>query len=234
MSVHIYESADELATAAAAHIADTIATSDRTVSLGLAGGGTPAASYQRLADLPVDWSRVVMWLGDERWVPHDDPESNTLMAREALVDRVMGRLLAPDTAFGDPHEAARRYAAQLAEVFHEGRPDLVLLGIGDDGHTASLFPGTEALAVTDTNSDRTYLANWVETKDTWRLTASFPLLWRAREIVFLVQGEGKSGVLAEIVDRHHPYPAQQVAAGAAQVRWLVDAAAASRLRSAPR
>jgi 6-phosphogluconolactonase len=229
MSVHVFPTAADLAAAAAGHIADTISAADRTFSLGLAGGSTPAATYRDLVKADVDWGRVVMWLGDERWVPHDHEESNTRMVRSTLVDHVLGTFLAPDTAFGDPGEAAAHYAEGLATAFHDGRPDLVLLGIGDDGHTASLFPGTEALT-----AGGAYLATWVEQKQTWRLTASMPLLWSAREIVFLVQGENKAGVLAEIIDNDRPYPAQQVAAGAGNVRWMVDAAAAAQLRSVPR
>ncbi|MDJ0952292.1 MAG: 6-phosphogluconolactonase [Acidimicrobiia bacterium] len=230
MSVHIFPDPEALATATANHIADVVAEADRMITLGLAGGGTPAATYQKLAGGSLDWSKVVMWLGDERWVPHDHAESNTRMARETLVDPVLGRFLAPNTAFGAPEDAAADYSQTLNDVFHQGRPDLVLLGIGDDGHTASLFPGTDALEA----ESGVYLASWVEQKNTWRLTASMPLLWSAREIVFLVQGQSKAQILSQIVDDGDPYPAQRVAQGADNVRWMVDAAAAGRLRSVPR
>ncbi len=230
MSVHIFSDPDVLANAAADHIADYLSGTDRIMTLGLAGGGTPAATYIELANRDLDWRNVVMWLGDERWVPHDHSESNTRMAHETLADKVVGTLVAPDTAFGDPGGAAAAYAEKLSDIFHEGRPDLVLLGIGDDGHTASLFPGTEALEATA----GVYLANWVEQKDTWRLTATMPTLWSAREIVFLVQGSGKAGILGQIIDDQHPYPAQRVASGADNVRWFVDEAAAAGLRSLPR
>jgi 6-phosphogluconolactonase len=230
MSVHIFPTPEELATGAAQHIADVIGEADRAISLGLAGGGTPIATYEALTSLGVDWGKVVAWLGDERWVPHDHSQSNTRMAREALIDRVLCRFVAPDTAFGDPAAAATAYSAALDDIFNDGRPDLVLLGIGDDGHTASLFPGTEALDIVDGS----YLANWVPQMDTWRLTASLPLLWSAREVVFLAQGSGKAGVLAQIIDGQHPYPAQRVAAGADNVLWMLDAAAAAKLRSVPR
>lgn len=229
MSVHVFPTGADLALAAATYIAEAIAAADRKFSLGLAGGSTPAATYRQLAKADVPWDRVVMWLGDERWVPHDHEESNTRMARSTLVDRVLATFLAPDTAFGDPNDAAIHYSEILGGAFHEGRPDIVLLGMGDDGHTASLFPGTDALL-----AEGVFLANWVEQKQTWRLTASLPLLWSAREIIFLVQGESKAGVLAEIIDEDRAYPAQQVAAGSDNVRWMVDAAAASRLRSVPR
>jgi 6-phosphogluconolactonase len=230
MSVHIFPDPEALAVAAADHVAAYVTGIERPLTLGLAGGSTPAATYAELAGRDIDWSRVTMWLGDERWVPHDHEESNTRMAHQALIDRVVARLVAPDTAFGEPEAAAVAYSHVLRDVFHEGRPDLVLLGIGDDGHTASLFPDTEALEA-DTIA---YLANWVEQKELWRLTASMPMLWSARELVFLVQGESKAGILSQIIDGGHPYPAQRVAAGAASVQWMVDEAAASRLRSLSR
>ena len=230
MSVHIYADPETLAVAVADHIATFVAEAARHVTLGLAGGSTPAATYKQLAGRNVDWSQVTMWLGDERWVPHDHPDSNTRMIRATLVDKVLGRLVAPNTAFGDPAGAAISYAAQLETIFHDGAPDLVLLGVGGDGHTASLFPETDAL----TAEEGIYLANWVEATSSWRLTASLPLLWSAREVLFLVQGEGKAGVLSQIIDENHPYPAQQVAAGADVVRWMVDEAAASQLHSIPR
>jgi len=229
MTVHIYPTPESLAAAAADRIADYVNGIARPVTIGLAGGGTPGATYTELAQRDVDWRNATMWLGDERWVSHDHHDSNTRMAHETLVDKVVGTLLAPDTAFGDPTDAARAYSQTLTGVFHEGRPDLVLLGIGDDGHTASLFPDTAALEA----SEGLYVANWVESKKTWRLTATMPLLWSAREIMFLVQGQSKAEILAHIIDEGHPYPAQRVAMGASSVCWMVDAAAASRLRSTP-
>ena len=152
------------------------------------------------------------------------------MARAALADRVVARLLAPDTAFGEPAAAAKAYSELLGRVFHENRPDLVLLGIGDDGHTASLFPRSPALG----DDSDIYLANWIEEKDSWRLTASMSLLRSARELVFLVQGEGKAEVLSQIIDDGLPFPAQRVASGAEAVRWMIDEAAASKLRTVSR
>lgn len=230
MSVHIYPSTEALAGAAAEYVASCIRETDRSSTLGLAGGTTPQAAYRHLAALDVDWHRVTMWLGDERWVPHDHPESNTRMVRETLADTVVARLVAPDTAFGEPADAASSYGRTLGSIFHEGRPDLVLLGMGEDGHTASLFPGSQTLDA----DDGLYLADWVKEKGTWRLTASMPLLWSARELVFLIQGEGKARTLAQIIDDGRPFPAQRVAAGADSVRWMLDEAAASRLRSIPR
>ncbi len=219
---------DAVAVAAAERIAAALS-APRPVTLGLAGGGTPAATYRLLVDAPIDWHGVTLWLGDERWVPPDSPESNARMARETFVDAVGATLLAPDHAIGDPERAAAAYAAGLAQAWAERdglrAPDLVLLGMGDDGHTASLFPSDPMLEV----SDRSYAAGFVAAKRAWRLTATMPLLHSARELVFLVTGEAKAGVLTRILEGGEPLPAQLVAAGASHVTWLVDAGAASEL-----
>jgi 6-phosphogluconolactonase len=231
MDIQVFPDPAGLARGAADHIERFLSNRAGAATLALAGGNTPAATYEELAGRSLDWSDVTLWLGDERWVPHDHPDSNTRMVRELLVDRILARFFAPETGFGEPDEAAAAYEATLAPVLQAAAGSgLVLLGMGDDGHTASLFPGSAALEI-----DRPgYVANWVSAKDTWRLTATKSLLWQAAETVFLVQGEAKAAVLAEIIDEGHPYPAQQVATGAARVRWLLDAAAASRLRAIPR
>jgi 6-phosphogluconolactonase len=146
------------------------------------------------------------------------------MARRELVDHVPVRFIAPDTTLEDPAIAAGIYETILSDELVNG-PDVVLLGIGDDGHTASLFPGTDAVAV-----DRPgYVANWVPRLDTWRLTATIPLLQQAANIVFLVSGAAKAGVLRRILVDDEPFPAGLVSSGAADGTWLLDAAAASKL-----
>jgi 6-phosphogluconolactonase len=233
MTTLIYPTSGALADGAADFILDKLSQWEGPVTLGLAGGGTPRATYARLVDREFDWSRLTVWLPDERWVPADHPDSNARMARESFIDSVGASMVIPDFAIGEPAAAASAYLQTLDSVFVErnggAAPDLVLLGIGDDGHTASLFPSTPALD----EVDRGYVANWVTTKDTWRLTATYPLLWSARHVAFLVAGEAKAAVLAEIL-AGADYPAAQVAAGAADVTWLVDEAAASRLTNRPR
>lgn len=216
--------------AAASHIAAALSQLPGHTTLGLAGGSTPRPTYLELAKRDVPWEDVTMWLGDERWVAHHHPESNVGMVRGELVDKVHGQLLAPNHAIGDPHTAAAAYERALASSLidrGDGKaPDVVMLGIGDDGHTASLFPGTEALEVTRCG----YVANWVDPMEAWRLTATLPLLASAVELVFIATGAGKSSVLREIIVEAHPYPAQRVAAAATgRVSWFVDEAAASEL-----
>ena len=224
MEVEIFANDAAVAEAAAALIGDAVNTNGRTI--GLAGGSTPRATYERLPALQLDWSDTALWVSDERWVPSDDPDSNVRMVREAFVDAVGAHLIAPDFGLGDPAAAAEAYTQALDEAMGDGPPDLVLLGIGDDGHTASLFPGTVALEATGPR----VVQNWVADKKVWRLTATFDLLWSASHVVFIVTGEAKAAVMAEIIDDARPYPAQRVASGASgRVTWMLDSAAASRL-----
>lgn len=227
MRIDVRPDPDGVAEAAAALLREELAVPG-PATLGLAGGSTPEATYDLLAASHVDWSRVTLWLGDERWVPPDDPESNIRMARERLGEEAADRLIMPNYGLGDPRRAAAEYEAELLTRLAgaDGRPDTVLLGMGPDGHTASLFPGTEALDI----EDRLYVANYVPKLDTWRLTATIPLLASARHLVYLVTGAAKAGVLAEVLDEAVPYPARLVAARAQEVTWIIDEAAASSLR----
>jgi 6-phosphogluconolactonase len=234
MHIEVLPNAADLAGAVADHVAGRIESTPGPFALGLAGGATPSAGYTQLAARRVDWDRVVLWLGDERWVPQSHPDSNAGMVRRTLTDSVGARLLAPDHTLGEPEQAAADYAHRLQEVLRirDGlpSPEMVLLGLGDDGHTASLFPGTAAL---DERS-RSYVANWVPSQESWRLTATLPLLWAALELIFVVVGVAKADVVAAIVDGGEPLPAGVVAAGAASVTWFLDEAAASELRRIPR
>jgi 6-phosphogluconolactonase len=227
LTITIHDRPAELAEAATDLVVDWLVGAGRT-TLSLSGGSTPEATYERLAEADIDWDAVTPWLGDERWVPPDHPDSNAAMVRRTLGPGGV-RLLAPDTTLDDPHDAAERYERSLDETFAaadpERRPGLVILGIGDDGHTASLFPGTGALGITD----RRYVANQIDEEGTWRLTATFPLLWAARKVVFLVQGAGKAVMVKRILEDGIEFPAQRVSSGADDVTWLLDASAASQL-----
>lgn len=198
----------------------------------LAGGGTPRRLYQLLAAPPlrerVRWERVQVFFGDERFVPPDHPDSNLAMARETLLSRVP---LPPEnvhpflTEGVAPTEAAA-YARELRAFFgHAPRFDLVLLGMGPDGHTASLFPGSEALA----EDRRGYLATWVPRLDTWRLTASLPLLAAARRTMFLAAGASKAEIVHEVLDLRVDHPATRLTDRARDAVWLLDREAAALL-----
>ena len=208
-------------------------------AVALAGGSTPRGVYLQLAAegqrnrLP--WERIHLFFGDERCVPPDHPESNYCMANESLLSRVpippanVHRLLGEE----DPARAAAVAEAELREIMGGGLPklDLVLLGLGPDGHTASLFPGTEAL----NESVRLVTANWVPKFNTHRLTMTLPVLNNAAEVIFLATGVEKAKVLAEVL-RPSPngpnHPARLVQPTHGRLLWLVDEAAASRLESA--
>ncbi len=230
MQVNVLPTPSDLAVAVADHVEERIGASDGPFALGLAGGRTPQAAYAELTRRPVDWERVMLWLGDERWVPETHPDSNAAMARRTLADAVGARFLVLDHGLGDPDRAADEYARVLAETLRMryGFPssEVIVLGLGEDGHTASLFPGTAALA----ERDRSYVANWVPAKEAWRLTATLPLLWSAAELVFVVAGTAKANVAARIIDDGEPFPARVAANGPAPVSWFLDEAAASGLR----
>ena len=231
LHVRVLDDADILADLAATAIARTLraatAEHDGPVSLFLSGGSTPRVTYTRLVDQDVDWERVHVFLGDERWVDTEHADSNARMAREAFVEDIEATFHVLPTHFESPHEAADHYEQALAELFgsEQFRADLVILGLGTDGHTASLFPGTEALDETD----RLFVANWVPDKEMWRLSATFRLLHHASEVLFLVTGQTKAEVVAQILEGGVAYPARTVMEGAADVTWYLDRAAAAHL-----
>ena len=203
-------------------------------AVALSGGETPQPTYRLLATAEfasrIDWSRVHFFWGDERCVPPDHPESNFRMAQESLLSRLLlpaenvHRLRAELT----PPEAAQEYARELRIFFAESalpRFDLVLLGLGEDGHTASLFPGTPALHETE----RWVVACYVEKLAAWRITLTPPALNAAAQIIFLVSGQDKAARLREVwTSPYHPdlLPAQIIRPSDGEVLWLVDAAAA--------
>jgi len=236
VSVHVHDTPEELAGAAARvfveEAAKAIAERGR-FAVALAGGSTPKATYEILARDhagDVDWPNVHVFFGDERTVPPDHEDSNYRMARGALLDLVPVGSVHRMRGELPPEEAASSYEEELIGFFGEAPPvlDLVMLGIGGDGHTASLFPGTPALGVTD----RLAVANPVPKLDTTRLTLTVPVLSAARKVVFLVAGEGKADALQEILEGDadpSAYPAKLVRTPGGPT-WMVDRAAARRLQ----
>jgi 6-phosphogluconolactonase len=208
----------------------------RKATLLLSGGSTPAPVYRALAEAErVDWQCVHFFWGDERSVPPDHADSNFRMARETLLEPL-------NIASDDPRvhrfptEAAPRDNAAMYEqnirLFFETPSgevpafDVVLLGMGDDGHTASLFPGTEAL----NEMNHLTAANPVPAHNTTRLTVTFPLLNAARSVLILVRGAGKAPLLAEILQGDTvQYPIQRVQPTNGELLWILDAPAAAHL-----
>ncbi len=191
--------------------------------IALSGGNTPRPVYEALAAAGADWAKWEVTFGDERCVPPDSDQSNFKMAREALFNRAAipeGNILRMQGE-ADPAEAAAAYERELLARSTPYRHDLILLGMGDDGHTASLFPGTEALAV----RDRLVVANYVPKFSTWRLTFTYPLLNAARHVCFLVSSAGKEPVLERVFSGASEDPSAKVAPSDGRVTWLLGGGA---------
>ncbi len=174
----------------------------------LSGGSTPKRLYQSLAGQLLDWERIQWYWGDERNVPHDHADSNFKMVNEAML---IPAKVPPSQFFpvmvdaSNPASAATQYEATLKQMFHGAvtwpQWDLVLLGMGDDAHTASLFPGTLALKETE----RWFVENWVEKFDSYRYTLTAPAINSGREIWFLITGANKREPLGQVLgDEHNP------------------------------
>jgi 6-phosphogluconolactonase len=213
----------------------SIADRDR-FTIALSGGSTPRPVFARLAAADhVDWRKVHVFFSDERCVPPDDAASNYRMAREALLDHVP---LPPDNTHRicgeeDPALAALAYEQDLQRLFRTSVTpafDLICIGMGDDGHTASLFPGTAALH----DHERWVVAQYVAVARAWRVTFTATLINAARHILFLVEGVGKSETLWRVLEgAYQPdvLPAQLIQPISGQTHWLVDAAAAAKIQS---
>lgn len=228
MDVQIFDGPESLAMGAADFIAAAIDDAPGALDIGLAGGSTPQATYSELATRRIEWDTATLWLSDERWVPQDSDDSNGHQAQRSLVDALPdARLLRPRyTEHLEPADAAAYYEAELRSAILE-RPALVLLGMGTDGHVASLFPGTDGLADT---SDRWFIANHVPQLETWRLTVTPHLLEIAERIAVIVSGEAKADVLAEAVERPAGrYPIEILHRSKGTVTVLCDQPAASSL-----
>jgi 6-phosphogluconolactonase len=209
--------------------------------LSLSGGSTPRPLYELLASEPyvarIDWSRVHLFWGDERCVPPDHPDSNYRMTREALLDRVQIPTENVHRIHGEaePHEAAAAYERELRELFGAGDApgrsfDLALLGMGPDGHTASIFPGTPAT----TETRRWAMAVHVERpRPMWRVTLTTVVLNAAADVTFLVAGADKADRLREVLQGAGPLrlPAQLVKPTHGALHWMVDGAAGSALQN---
>jgi len=229
MTVRIYPNPQTLADAAADEIAGWLTGRDGQRSVGLAGGSTPRLAYECLRDRAIPWRHVHAWMTDERHVPTDHPDSNAGMARRALFDHVPATL--HEVPWDDDADAAAAaYEDELGGVLPHGpnglQPGMVILGLGEDGHTASLFPGSSAL----NEHDRDYVATFVDGRG-WRLTATIGMLARARRTMFLVTGAAKADVVADILSGTTDDPAALVAEASRDAVWLLDSAAASRLDS---
>jgi 6-phosphogluconolactonase len=236
----IFDDAEETARAATARFAEIADESVRArgrFSVALSGGSTPRRIYELLAGedfrARVDWSKAHVFFGDERCAPPEDEASNYRAAREALLSRVgvpaqnVHRMIGE----GDAAANARLYEDELRSFFGDASPpafDLVMLGLGEDGHTASLFPGTPALE----ERGAWVVANWVEKLGAYRLTLTAPVINRAAHVMFVVTGAGKAESLREVLEGEREprrLPAQLIQPVGGSLEWFIDRAAAAKL-----
>lgn len=206
-------------------------------SVALSGGSTPKRAYELLAQPPfrdsVPWAQVHLFWGDERCVPADDPRSNYRMTRLALLDHVPLPAANVHPVRGDmaPAQAAADYETQLRRFFGAGPPrfDLVLLGLGENGHTASLWPGSASLD----EKQRWAAEVFVAEQGIWRVTLTAPCLNQGAVVIFLVAGGGKAAVLQEVLHgafEPRRLPAQLIKPVNGQLVWFVDKVAAAKLQ----
>lgn len=246
VEVSVEVTPDHSATASAAaelftRAAETAVAARGQARIAISGGSTPKAVFALLANAHqpwlarVPWAKLQLFWVDERCVGPEDPESNYGMTKRAMLETVPLPVAQVHRMEGelDPEEGAARYEATIRNTFKlEGAEtptfDLVVLGLGPDGHTASLFPHTEALH----NLANIVVANHVPQKDTWRLTLTWPVITQAREVAFLIEGEEKAAMVKTVwTGAYDPetFPAQLIRPANGRLTLLLDEAAASGL-----
>lgn len=237
--VQIFNDLENLSQAAAemfAELATRASASQGRFSVALSGGHTPRRLYEILAGAPyhdqICWEDVYIFWGDERCLPADDPRSNSQMARQTLLNHVPIPASHIHPILGDLPAAlaATHYEAELRDFFRVPPPafDLILLGLGENAHTASLFPHTAVLG----ESERWVSDVYVAEQSMYRVTITTPLINQAREVIFLVSGAEKASALQSVLEgayQPHEYPAQLIHPNGAHPTWLVDKAAAHKL-----
>jgi 6-phosphogluconolactonase len=249
--VRVYRDADELALKAAryfARLADQYCVGCGRFTVALSGGSTPRKMFSILAQEPfldtMPWSSIFLFWGDERFVPPDHSDSNYRMAYETLLMKAPvppENIFRVPTEIGDPARAAEEYSATLTQFFLTGakrsetaplsnvpRFDLVLLGMGPDGHTASLFPHTSALH----DGERIAVANYVEKLNAHRITLTAATINNARNVTFVVAGDDKAEALKNVIEGSYlpeVYPSQLIRPRNGTLLWMVDEAAARLL-----
>jgi len=234
----VFDSSQSLHEAAAEYFIkcyEAAASEHGSFHVALSGGSTPKKLYQLLATEPyskkVNWQNIHFYFGDERFVAHDSDESNYKMVKTSILDSIncpTENIHPVNTTLGSADEAAADYAEvlsnKLPKVENYSVFDLVLLGLGTDGHTASLFPDTEILSV----QDRDCAAVYVKKIESWRISLTFPIINRAKHIMLLSENVTKSDIVKSLIEWDKPepnYPIQRVEAQH-EMRWLVDRPAA--------
>lgn len=228
----VHEVAERIVAAARAAAAE-----GNMFSLFLSGGSTPKALFELLASDEfrdqLDWRAVELYFGDERCVPPDDDRSNYKMAKQTLIDRVP---IPADNVYRmkgeiDPEAAAKEYGQMLKQRFMDDGPDVLLLGMGDDGHTASLFPGTKALEETHHRCVANYVPHdYIPAGTSWRITLTFPFINRSRAVFALVTGSSKAERMSQVLEgtdaASKALPIRRVMPVSGKLTWFLDVAAA--------
>lgn len=231
-----YEALSQAAAEMFVNLADRAIHSNGCFSVALSGGNTPHSLYETLAVNPfrekIHWEAVHVFWGDERCVPRNDPRSNFLMARRTLLDRVPIPADHIHPILGDLPAAlaATDYETKLRDFFGKQPPifDLILLGLGENAHTASLFPHTHVLGEKERWVDQVY----VPEQSMYRVTLTAPIINQAKAVIFLVSGANKASALQSVLEgAYHPheYPAQLIHPNGTHPIWLVDKEAAHKL-----
>ncbi|MBO1224135.1 MAG: 6-phosphogluconolactonase [Candidatus Scalindua sediminis] len=235
--IHVYPNKEKLVAATTERVINLIGQAiqeNGLCNIALAGGNTPREVYSMLAANSyrdrVDWNGLHLFWGDERMVPPEHQDSNFRMVQQTLLEHIkipdgnVHRIRGEIT----PEQAASEYAELLHNSFRKDSPrfDLILLGIGEDGHTASLFPDTDAIE----ECERHAVAVFVPRLNTWRVTLTLPVLNAAREVIFLVSGNSKSNIIQRIMNIKQPtkdLPATMVNPENGTLRWMLDSDAAA-------
>lgn len=240
MNIEIAKDLDELSQRAATRIfrlANEAIVERGCFNIALSGGSTPDALYSVMSEASPQWDKWFFFFGDERNVPPDDEQSNLRMANETLFSAIppdARNIVAWGSGTGEPEAVADAYGERIRNHIcgedKESIPrfDLILLGMGTDGHTASLFPNAAALNETE----RIAVANFVPQMNAWRYTLTFPLINNAKNVIFLVSGSEKAVTLNEVIrgeQRPNELPSQSVQPENGELVWFIDEAAAEFL-----
>jgi len=240
MKINVFKTEDEVLDGLANYFVEVAAKSiahHGQFSVALSGGNSPKKLYELLASPKfrdkVEWKKVHFFFGDERYVPHTDPQSNYLMAKKAILEplELSYRQIFPENTSVSPEEAAARYTNDINLYFagFDARFDLVLLGLGDNSHTASLFPHTPVLHDKTASVKEVFL----DDQQVFRITMTAPLINQAHHIAYLVYGAGKAEAVHHVIEDKKDienYPAQLIKPSDGDLQWFLDTAAAALLK----
>lgn len=240
MKINVFKTEDEVLDGLAKYFVEVAAKSIKhhgQFSVALSGGNSPKKLYELLASPKfrdkVEWKKVHFFFGDERYVPHTDPQSNYLMAKKAILEPLdlSYRQIFPVNTSVSPEEAAARYTNDINLYFagFDARFDLVLLGLGDNSHTASLFPHTPVLHDNTASVKEVFLND----QQVFRITMTAPLINQAHHIAYLVYGSGKAEAVHHVIEDKKDienYPAQLIKPSDGDLQWFLDTEAAALLK----